>query len=95
MRTDQLDGETDWKLRIATHSCQALASDKVGPPPPPPSQSQVEAGARPPCQPSLIELLPFFQELFDVSGSAYAEKPHKDIYSFIGRFSMVGTSLHM
>ena len=24
----------------------------------------------------------------------YAEKPHKDIYSFVGRFSMVGTLQH-
>ena len=29
MRTDQLDGETDWKLRIAVASCQALARDEV------------------------------------------------------------------
>ncbi|KAF8926298.1 putative aminophospholipid-translocase [Dissophora ornata] len=28
IRTDQLDGETDWKLRIAVPSCQALASDE-------------------------------------------------------------------
>ncbi|KAI1304579.1 putative aminophospholipid-translocase [Mortierella claussenii] len=27
IRTDQLDGETDWKLRLAVPSCQALASD--------------------------------------------------------------------
>ena len=90
MRTDQLDGETDWKLRIATPSCQGLASDKVGHPSPlPPGQSQGETAA------SLTRLSysPSFQELFDVSGSVYAEKPHKDIYSFIGRFSTVGTLL--
>lgn len=28
VRTDQLDGETDWKLRIAVASCQALGSDE-------------------------------------------------------------------
>ncbi|KAF8936726.1 putative aminophospholipid-translocase [Dissophora ornata] len=28
IRTDQLDGETDWKLRLAVPSCQALASDE-------------------------------------------------------------------
>ncbi|KAL5466774.1 hypothetical protein EMCRGX_G030923 [Ephydatia muelleri] len=28
VRTDQLDGETDWKLRIAVASCQALARDE-------------------------------------------------------------------
>ena len=28
IRTDQLDGETDWKLRVAVPSTQALKSDK-------------------------------------------------------------------
>jgi phospholipid-translocating ATPase len=28
IRTDQLDGETDWKLKVAVPSCQKLASDK-------------------------------------------------------------------
>ena len=27
IRTDQLDGETDWKLRVAVPLCQKLASD--------------------------------------------------------------------
>jgi phospholipid-translocating ATPase len=27
VRTDQLDGETDWKLRVAVPSCQALPDD--------------------------------------------------------------------
>ncbi|KAF0853026.1 mitochondrial phospholipid-translocating ATPase [Andalucia godoyi] len=29
VRTDQLDGETDWKLRRALSSCQALSSDRA------------------------------------------------------------------
>ena len=29
VRTDQLDGETDWKLRMAVPSTQALPSDQV------------------------------------------------------------------
>ena len=29
MRTDQLDGETDWKLRVAVPSCQGLPSNDV------------------------------------------------------------------
>lgn len=29
IRTDQLDGETDWKLRVAVPSCQKLASDQA------------------------------------------------------------------
>ncbi|KAH8077072.1 aminophospholipid-transporting P-type ATPase [Cristinia sonorae] len=28
IRTDQLDGETDWKLRVAVPACQKLGSDK-------------------------------------------------------------------
>jgi phospholipid-translocating ATPase len=28
IRTDQLDGETDWKLRVAIPACQALGTDK-------------------------------------------------------------------
>ena len=29
VRTDQLDGETDWKLRVAVPCVQALTSDEV------------------------------------------------------------------
>ena len=29
VRTDQLDGETDWKLKVAVPSCQALSSNEV------------------------------------------------------------------
>ena len=29
VRTDQLDGETDWKLRVAVPSTQTLPSDQV------------------------------------------------------------------
>jgi len=28
------------------------------------------------------------QELFHISGSVFAERPHKDIHNFVGRFSM-------
>jgi phospholipid-translocating ATPase len=28
IRTDQLDGETDWKLRVAVPFCQKIGSDK-------------------------------------------------------------------
>ncbi|KAL1493903.1 hypothetical protein ABEB36_009585 [Hypothenemus hampei] len=54
VRTDQLDGETDWKLRLAVPATQKLASD---------------------------------HQLFEISASIYAEKPQKDIHSFIGTFS--------
>lgn len=54
IRTDQLDGETDWKLRLAVPSTQRFSSD---------------------------------MELFEVSTKLFAEKPQKDIHSFIGTFS--------
>jgi len=56
VRTDQLDGETDWKLRVAVPTCQSLKND---------------------------------EELFHISGSVFAERPHKDIHNFVGRFSML------
>ncbi|KAF5305095.1 hypothetical protein FQA39_LY09357 [Lamprigera yunnana] len=54
VRTDQLDGETDWKLRLAVPATQKLASD---------------------------------YQLFEINASVYAEKPQKDIHSFIGTFT--------
>jgi len=52
VRTDQLDGETDWKLRLAVPMTQKLADDDT---------------------------------LLSLDASVYAEKPQKDIYSFIGK----------
>ncbi len=57
IRTDQLDGETDWKLRLAVPPTQRLGADR---------------------------------ELFDIAAQVYAEKPQKDIHSFIGTFTRVG-----
>lgn len=56
VRTDQLDGETDWKLRLAVPATQKLATD---------------------------------HQLFQMNASIYAEKPQKDIHSFIGNFKRV------
>lgn len=56
VRTDQLDGETDWKLRLAVPATQKLPSD---------------------------------DQLFNINASIYAEKPQKDIHSFIGTFTRV------
>ncbi|XP_013389080.1 probable phospholipid-transporting ATPase IIB [Lingula anatina] len=53
IRTDQLDGETDWKLRLAVPGTQKLPSD---------------------------------EDLHEITGQAYAEKPQKDIHSFVGTF---------
>jgi len=54
IRTDQLDGETDWKLRVPISVTQKLNH---------------------PC------------EIFSLNATVYAEKPHKDIHTFIGNFS--------
>ena len=37
----------------------------------------------------------FCQVLFNVGGSVFAEKPKKDIYYFIGRFTMVSMYMYM
>ena len=54
IRTDQLDGETDWKLRLAVASSQRMETDR---------------------------------ELLESQCSVYAERPQKDIHSFIGKYS--------
>eukprot|EP00994_Dinema_validum_P002215 NODE_147_length_2353_cov_55.510851_g103_i0.p1 GENE.NODE_147_length_2353_cov_55.510851_g103_i0~~NODE_147_length_2353_cov_55.510851_g103_i0.p1 ORF type:complete len:673 (-),score=116.55 NODE_147_length_2353_cov_55.510851_g103_i0:264-2282(-) len=55
IRTDQLDGETDWKLRHAVPVCQKLQSN-----------SEIPA----------------------LKASIFAEAPHKEIYNFIGTFTV-------
>lgn len=59
IRTDQLDGETDWKLRRSVNCCQKLQSDEL---------------------------------IATMEGQVYAEKPKKDIYSFIGNFTKMDTT---
>ncbi|ORY37212.1 phospholipid-translocating P-type ATPase [Rhizoclosmatium globosum] len=54
IRTDQLDGETDWKMRIAVPTTQRL---------------------------------PNLSSLVSYPASVYAEKPSKDIHTFLGTFS--------
>lgn len=51
IRTDQLDGETDWKLRLGLGTTQKLEAN---------------------------------EDLFRIEASIYAEKPQRDIHSFIG-----------
>lgn len=43
IRTDQLDGETDWKLRLAVPSCQKLSSDAMLFDPNTPIEAHVDA----------------------------------------------------
>lgn len=54
LRTDQMDGETDWKLRLTVAPCQRLPCDA---------------------------------DMLNISASVYAEKPQKDIHSFVGTFT--------
>jgi phospholipid-translocating ATPase len=54
IRTDQLDGETDWKLRVPI---------------------------------SVTQKLNHACDIFNLNATVYAEKPHKDIHTFIGNFS--------
>jgi len=54
VRTDQLDGETDWKLRLAVPDTQKLETNA---------------------------------KLFEIHASLFAEKPQRDIHSFIGTFT--------
>jgi len=54
VRTDQLDGETDWKLKVALQKTQQLPSDA---------------------------------ELFEITAHVFAEKPQKDIHSFVGTYT--------
>ena len=54
VRTDQLDGETDWKLKLAVPMTQKLEGD---------------------------------ESLLAADASVYAEKPQKDIHSFIGKIT--------
>ncbi|XP_012936830.1 probable phospholipid-transporting ATPase IIB isoform X3 [Aplysia californica] len=58
IRTDQLDGETDWKLRLAVQDTHRL--------------------------PSNVDIL-------DITANVYAEKPQKDIHSFVGTFTRSDT----
>jgi len=54
IRTDQLDGETDWKLRLAVTNTQRMARE---------------------------------DDLLETQSSVFAEKPQKDIHSFIGKLT--------
>lgn len=56
IRTDQLDGETDWKLRLAVPHTQKLEHDT---------------------------------DAFHIDASVFAEKPQRDIHTFIGTFKRV------
>lgn len=76
IRTDQLDGETDWKLRVAVPSCQKLRSDR--------ELLRLDAEI-------YGKLLSFFYEMYIRSiylKLLVADAPIKDIHTFIGTFSI-------
>ena len=60
IRTDQLDGETDLKLRLAIAETQKLVNES---------------------------------DLFLMEASVFAEKPQRDIHTFIGSFKKVFNTL--
>ena len=62
IRTDQLDGETDWKLRLAIPHTQKLEHDT---------------------------------DVFHIDASVFAEKPQRDIHTFIGTFKQVRISVNV
>ncbi|XP_036273679.1 probable phospholipid-transporting ATPase IIB isoform X1 [Pipistrellus kuhlii] len=89
IRTDQLDGETDWKLRVAvsctqrlpalgsqTHSVELLYS--------PFSWCSISA---PRSSGGCVKIFPRECDLFSISAYVHAQKPQLDIHSFEGTFT--------
>ena len=74
IRTDQLDGETDWKLRVAVPTCQKLPSDR----------DLLSINAE--VYGEIASMRPFCEEL--VTNFIVADAPIKDIHTFIGTFSV-------
>lgn len=72
IRTDQLDGETDWKLRVAVPACQKLPSDK----------DLLSLDAEIYGKPIQFLLFSKTHEEF------IADPPIKDIHTFVGTFTM-------
>lgn len=73
IRTDQLDGETDWKLRLAVPSLQRLPADD--------SLIQVRG--------EIYGRWSISTPLYAYTDDSIADAPHKDIHSFIGTFTHV------
>lgn len=75
IRTDQLDGETDWKLRVAVPSCQKLHSDR--------DLLEVDAEIY-----GNTYFNPSSSHPSNSLKSTLADAPIKDINTFIGTFSV-------
>jgi phospholipid-translocating ATPase len=79
IRTDQLDGETDWKLRVAVPATQKLPSDQ--------ELLNLDAeiyGTRPLSRNQTRLLTP----LSCISSRHAADAPTKDIHAFVGTFTI-------
>ena len=74
IRTDQLDGETDWKLRVAVPTCQKLRSDREL------LSLDAEIYGRSAHSNDFLSLITFL--------CLSADAPIKDIHTFIGTFSI-------
>lgn len=76
IRTDQLDGETDWKLRLAIPHLQKLHSDS----------DLLEVKGHVYGKGTTLECL-FYQSLLIYM--CIADAPHMDIHNFVGTISIV------
>ena len=80
-----MDGETDWKVRIASPSCQSRASlDEV-------SQFQNSYVLQLICINWLFIII--IQDVLSLGISITVEAPKPDIYSFCGTLSIVSLVL--
>jgi len=81
LRTDQLDGETDWKLRTAAPSCQKLNSDEA-----PRCRDTPEIAPR--VHVPLAHRASTCQDLARASATVYAAQPSRAIYEFVGDLTL-------
>lgn len=79
IRTDQLDGETDWKLRVAVPTCQKLRSDK--------ELLRLDA--------EIYGMSMHLNESQPTNKFPIADGPIKDIHTFIGTFSINNPPEHL
>ena len=101
IRTDQLDGETDWKMRVAVAPTQHLEQDDVSCSAFSYSTHNPPTGLLSNAKKYMLmfwsrnrydedEFL-FLQELFDQNAELYIEKPQCDIHAFLGTFKRTTT----
>jgi phospholipid-translocating ATPase len=94
IRTDQLDGETDWKLRVAVPATQTLKSDEALLS----LEGEVYGQSLSPLSPPLHDPTPMLRIVFfdsvhfpsavELTITLLADSPIKDIHTFIGTFTI-------